>query len=115
MKLYFAHAKEDYNTEYEQKCLELIRDQYQRYEIINPRDIKIEGDQTDPKDYTRFMIRMNRLYFPEILKCCVLIAVVSSKTNTLTQGVRKEIEFAIRHDIKVSNLDGAQFLLSGEV
>ena len=115
MKLYFAHAKEDYNTEYEQKCLELIRDQYPRYEIINPKDIKIEGDQTDPKDYTKFMARMNRIYFPEILKCYVLIAVVSSNTGNLTQGVRKEIEFALRHNLKVSNLDGAQFLLSGEV
>ena len=112
MKLYFAHAKEDYNTEYEQKCLDLIREQYPRYEIINPKDIKIEGDQTDPAKYAEFMQRMNKYFYPEILKCYVMIAVESSRGN-LTQGVRKEIEFGLRNGLKVRNLEGAQFIPTG--
>ncbi len=40
LKIYFAHAVKDYNTLYEEECLNKIREMYPDAIIINLKDIR---------------------------------------------------------------------------
>ena len=103
MKIYFAHSKKDYNTEYELKCIERINELHPGSEIVNPRDI-ITGEETDPTDYKEFMQYMAK-YFFSVIKTCNLVIAVPTNTGKITSGVMKEVKYALANDIKVSNLD----------
>lgn len=103
-QIYFAHSRIDYGTEYELNCLNKIKELYPTYEIVNPRDVKINSTIGKGKTYEDFMTQMRLVYFP-IIKECVLLIAVPTSNHKLSGGVMKEVQFALSNNIKVSNLD----------
>lgn len=104
MKIYFGHPIPTYNTEYELKCLEKIKELYPRCEIVNPRDIPIEEEDKNPKSYIEFMRQMNKYYLPTI-DSCDLVIVAKTKNGKISSGVQKEIPYAESKNIPVEYLD----------
>ncbi len=103
MKIYFSHATSDYNSKYENRCLESIISEYPDAEIINPKDITIYNNDKKKlmgnfQDYTSIM---EKCYFPEIDKCELLISFKQSKNKKYSNGVNLEIEYAEQNEIKV--------------
>lgn len=103
-KIYFGHSVLDYNTEFENNCLNKIRELYPGCEIINPRDIEIEDEDKNPRDYATFMKQMKKYYFPAI-KTCDLLIVAKTLRGKISPGVQKEIEFAKENNIPVKYLN----------
>lgn len=104
MKIYFAHGKIYYDTEYELNCLNKIKELYPTAEIINPKDIILDEEDKETKDFGCFMRQMNKYYFPTIKKCDILI-VAKNKSGKLYGGTQKEIIYAIEIKIKVEYLN----------
>ena len=95
MSIYYSHSISDYNTPYEQACINIIQKQFPYIPIINPKDIAL--NKTDMNllkgDYTNYISMMEKHFFPKINFCDTLIAFDDSNGN-LTDGVIKEIEYA---------------------
>jgi len=107
-KIYFAHSKRNYNSEYEKWCLENIKEQYPNYEIINPKDIKIENSIKSGNSYVDFMNQMRLIYFPIIKTCDILIA-FPTLNDKLTSGVNNEIKYAQENNIEIILFDISEF------
>ena len=105
-KIYYSHATEHYNTEYELLCLEKIKELYPNHEIINPRDIIIPDEDKEKLkgNYNNFILKMEKYFLPLINKCNLLI-VSKNKSGKLYGGVKKEIEHAEKNKIKVEYLN----------
>jgi len=110
-KVFFAHSKKDYDTEYSLMGIISIMNEYNMnvcFNGINPSILKISKkyqkkiDATDIS-YVKFMLEME-FYFEYIKQCDVLVALPYSKTGKFTNGVKKAIEFAQRNNIKAYKL-----------
>jgi len=102
--IYFAHSVKDYNSKYEQECIDKISKKFPGFTIINPNtDIDI-SDKDIAKikgNHNEFMGMMSKYFFDTISTCAIICPFVDSKTKKYTQGVVKEIEYAKSVDIKV--------------
>lgn len=104
VKIYFAHPKDTYDTEYELLCIERIKKLYPLKEIVNPKDIEIPDNEKNPRGYAEFMVQMQKYYFPAI-DCCDLLIAAKTRNGKISGGVRKEIEHATRKGIPIEYLD----------
>jgi len=102
MKLiYFAHSVNDYNTEYEQELIKIIRRMFnERIKIMNPKNIKSPKSTSLGNAY----VILRDYFFPIIKKCNVFIY-VTNKNGNLTFGVIKELEYAKDIEIEIISLN----------
>jgi len=103
MKIYFAHAKRDYNSNFETEVISVIKNNIGK-NIINPKNIEIDND-VSIDNYRMFMDELKNYFYPIIKKCNILVAVPYSKTGRYSSAVKKEIEFAKENNIKVIHFE----------
>ena len=104
--IYFSHAIADYNTDYENQCIELIKKTYPDCVIHNPKDL----DKILKENYvilgTEFA-KFRAYFIPEINKCDILIAAPvfnkENKKGEFLSGTQKEITYALDKgkDVKI--------------
>jgi len=84
VKIYFAHSIKQYNTFFEKKCIELIKQKFPTGKIINPKDL-----------YLGYMEE-----FLSVVEKCDIV-VFTRWYGYVTAGVAKEIDHALRLNKKV--------------
>jgi hypothetical protein len=86
--IYFAHPINTYNTEYESRAIDIIKDKFPNSNIINPgeqlhQDSFKEYVSSSPKEYMGF--------FRDLVNECSVIVYLPFKDGKVGAGVRYEI------------------------
>ncbi len=79
MKIYFAHSIKQYDTFFERKCIEMIKQKFPTGKIINPKDY-----------YLGYMEE-----YLDIVKQCDIV-VFTRWNGYITSGVAQEIQTALK-------------------
>jgi hypothetical protein len=92
-KIYYSHAKKDYDTQFELDNINAIRAKYPDATIFNPKILLKGGNYVTPIGFSAFMEDLQKNCFPKIDECDKFI-VSKYKHGKYTTGVKKELEYA---------------------
>jgi len=93
VKIYYSHAKKDYDTEFELNNVDAIRAKYPDATIFNPKVLLKESNYVTPIGFSAFMEDLKKNCYPKIKDCDKFI-VSKYKNGKYTTGVKKELEYA---------------------
>jgi hypothetical protein len=97
IRIYFAHSKQDYGTEYEMACIEKIKSDYPYSVIINSWDIIKDVPREEMKKLTFWEIE-KKYFYPEIDICSFMVTCKCWNDRAwrgrYTPGVQEEIKYA---------------------
>lgn len=92
MKVYFAHAISDFDTDIEELMIKKIIEFYPKYEIINPKNLQIDYKFDDPSN--QYLYEMTMIFLPALEDCDVVCAFNQYDNNRLAVATKKEVEYA---------------------
>jgi hypothetical protein len=103
--IYFAHSYVDYDTDYEQFCIDKIKkwcdnNHIYPYHIFNPKDVYI-SEVIHKKSFKRYgefkhyeYKILKKYFYPLIDESDIVIVAKKNGKNDYSSGVKKEIEYA---------------------
>ncbi len=93
--IYFSHSVSDYNTDYEKRCLEKIKERFPGCTIINPKDIHLSNEEIKKikGNYIDFIEVTTKRFFSKIDECDFVLSFPNQK-GTLTSGTITEINYS---------------------
>lgn len=95
VKIYFAHAIVDYDSEYEDLCIKTINKFYKNCTINNPKEMNMVIEKELP-EITKFKL----YFFPAIDECDIVIAAPAfnhpTKKGRFPSGTIKEMMYALK-------------------
>ena len=97
MKIYFAHSMDEYDTEYEKECEEIIKSMFPKCEIVNPKNLVTKKGDT-------FHDEMRNTFFKAIDMSDIFIAAPIRTSNKYSTGVLYEIQHAKRNFMEIIEL-----------
>lgn len=92
MKVYFAHAIDDFDTDIEPLMIDEILKYYPKYEIVNPKNLKVDYKYDDTSN--QYLYEMTMIFLPALEECDVVCAFHQYDINRLASATRREVEYA---------------------
>ena len=106
IKVYLAHSKHDYGSEYIKNTIVVVIDEFKKNgvdcEIIDPSKIIVHESEKGTENYFAVMVEY---FYPLIDSCDVLMAIPDSRNDKFSSGVETEFRYAISIGKEVKRIE----------
>lgn len=111
-KIFFSRSYVDYNTKYEEQCINKIKRSFQNCSVINFKEIKT-------KIYNgKLLLELEKKYFFPLIESSDIVITAKTKNskyqklnNRYSKGVLLEIEYAKKINKQVTDIEAIEGVL----